>query len=493
MARVSLVPRSLFGQVVLAVTLALLFAQLVSAVLLYRASELRRDVGLVNAAAFQLSVGEVRGGRADGERGPRNRNRADRDRGSGLEARDGPRVSPDGEARLPRRFRFRIEDNSPQLPGEFSDADRAASINELLATRGIVPAQTLVMERDVSADPALARFLDRSDFVRTRFALTGGKASQRRLLVAAIRSPDSTQWQVARILVPERDIRLIGTLILQTLVIMAVLAIPLYVILRRLTRPLAQLTKRTLVFADGGARQPDHLAASGPSDIRQLIGAHNLMEERIAAMLQEKDVMLGAIGHDLKTPLAALRVRVESVENARQRNKMAATIADMTEMLDDILDLARIGKGGGEAEITDLSELAKKVVARHRELGQPVELGTAASAKVSIHGQWLTRALSNLIDNAVRYGGQAHVSVIAGPHDLTLAVEDQGPGIAPDQLEAMLEPFARGEESRNRATGGSGLGLAIARAVARQHGGQLSLENREGGGLRAAITLPRTA
>ncbi|MEP4783762.1 MAG: ATP-binding protein, partial [Erythrobacter sp.] len=241
------------------------------------------------------------------------------------------------------------------------------------------------------------------------------------------------------------------------------------------------------------------LEETGPQDTRQLIAAHNAMEARVAALLDEKDVMLGAIGHDLKTPLAALRVRIESVADDTQRERMAASIHDITHTLDDILSLARIGRSGVEFQRVDLAALTASVTEEFEDLGEPVTLETSERSVREVQVTWLKRALRNLVSNALRYGHEAKVSLLIENGKAVVQVDDTGPGIPQGEIAAMLEPFKRGEASRNRSTGGAGLGLTLARAIAEQHGGELILSNRigEGGekdgqiaGLRAEIVLP---
>jgi len=249
------------------------------------------------------------------------------------------------------------------------------------------------------------------------------------------------------------------------------------------------LTARLEVFAQ--TRETDgQIEPSGPQDMRRLIAAHNAMEERIAALLDEKDVMLGAIGHDLKTPLAALRVRIESVEDHAERERMARSIEDITGTLDDILSLARVGRPTDPLEQTDLGALAAGVVDEFEDMGEPVTLAEGPRIAGPVRATWLRRALRNLIANAVRYGERAEVSLAREGETAVIRIDDAGPGIPEADIDRMLEPFTRGETSRNRATGGAGLGLTIARAIAEQHGGRLVLANREGGGLRAELRLP---
>lgn len=460
-------PRSLLGQVLLAVALALLAAQAISGALLYRAAEQRREAALLHTAAFRLVVSPD-GGRAFGPFA-----RAD---GRGHARHE---LHPRGRG-MPRALRIERTERSPLLPGETPDPGREAALSEILVGEGGAIDELVVVERRAGDDPLLrGRAGARRD----------GDWLDRRVLVAGLRRAGSDEWLVARVLAPTAQPRALGTLLVQTLVLYLVLVGILFVLLRRITRPLAALTARVERFA--ATQEADgQLVPEGPDDVRHLIAAHNRMEARISAMLDEKDVMLGAIGHDLKTPLAALRVRIESVEDDAERGKMAATIEEITRSLDDILTLARVGRASEPPERTELGALTASVVEEFEDMGEPVALGATQRLVAPVHVTWLKRALRNLVSNAVRYGGGAEVSLEREDNEAVLRVSDSGPGIPADRLEAMLEPFTRGEASRNRETGGAGLGLTLARAIAEQHGGRLVVANRAAGGLTAELRLP---
>ena len=458
-------PRSLLGQMLLSVALALLVAQALSAVLLFRAGEQRREAQAINGLAFQL-VAEPR-----------------------FDFRQSDSRFPgDDKRRQWRRLRVERTTHSPLHAGEQRDPRHEEMLRGILIEQGVQPAELVVTTRHMAIDPyVLGRLRDRG-FERPPQWAKG------EMLVAGLRRQGETEFSIARIPMTQREPRALGTLLMQTLVLYIVLVGLLAFLLRRITRPLGALTRRLDTFAETRALD-GQLEPSGPEDTRRLIAAHNAMEARIAALLDEKDVMLGAIGHDLKTPLAALRVRIESVEDDAERGKMAASIEDITRSLDDILSLARVGRSSEPLERTELSALLASVVEEYEDMGEPVDLGTTQRIALRLRATWLRRALRNLVGNALRYGERARIGLHQDGHEAVVTIEDDGPGIPEGEIGAMLEPFARGEASRNRETGGAGLGLTLARAIAEQHGGRLVLRNRrnaEGAvqGLIAELRLP---
>ena len=450
------VPKSLLGQMLMAVAVALFVAQGISAVLLYRAAEQRREMGYANGLAFQLIAQpqiDIR-----------------------QTLRHGGQQS--------RQLRVEHTSSNPLRPGETIDSRRQQLLRSVLTEQGLVPAQLVVTERRVSDDPYMMGRLRERPELRVRPEFIQGE-----WIIAGLLRPGAKEWTVARVPLLGSAPRQLGQLIMQTLLLYVVLVGLLALLLRRITQPLAALTRRLETFA--ATRETDgQLEPSGPEDTRRLIAAHNAMEGRISALLNEKDVMLGAIGHDLKTPLAALRVRIESVEDPVERQRMAATIEDITRTLDDILSLARVGRPTDPLETTDLTALVSSVVEEFEDMGEPVTFEPGQRIALPLRATWLRRALRNLIGNALRYGRKANVSLERQGSEAVITVEDEGPGIPQTELARMVEPFARGEGSRNRATGGAGLGLAIARAIAEQHGGRLVLANRAQGGLRVELRLP---
>lgn len=464
-------PTSLMGQMLLAVAAALLLVQGLGATLVFRAQRERFQADTMNALAFRL-LSEARG----------------------LE-RVQRRLNPRGffGDRL-HRFDVQPSTASPLREGERRVRQAEQKLRELLNAQDFTAAQVIVTRRPVSEDT----------FAQTEIAQRVARHAidpevQRQALdadlyVAGVRRAQGGGWLVARVRAPPSATDMLGPLLLQTLAIYIALVGVVALILRRITRPLAALTKQVANFA--ATQDPSgQVAPMGPQDVRRLIVALNAMEWRIASLLDEKDVMLGAIGHDLKTPLAALRVRIESVEDEVERARMATTIEDIVRTLDDILSLARVGRPSDPLERTELSALVAAVVEEYEDMGEPVELGNTARTVLELRPTWLRRALRNLIGNALRYGERARVSMEREGTRVVIRIDDDGPGIPEDSLETMTHAFIRGDPSRNTETGGAGLGLALARAIADQHGGALILANRRGAngaieGLRAEIALP---
>jgi signal transduction histidine kinase len=275
----------------------------------------------------------------------------------------------------------------------------------------------------------------------------------------------------------------------QTLILYAIMLAAVLWIARRISRPLRALALAADHFDPSVAPTP--IAEDGPSDVRAVTAAFNDLRLRVTAMLDEKDRMLGAIGHDLRTPLAALRVRIESVEDEQDRARMADTIAEMNRTLDDILSLARLGRPSEAVTEVDLAALVDAVVEDFRDLGADVTFEEADRLRIRLRPSLIRRAVRNLIENAIKYADSATVSLEPRPGSAVIVVADRGPGIPPERLGDVFAPFTRLETSRNRDTGGIGLGLALAQAIVQEAGGQIALANRDGGGLIATITLPR--
>jgi signal transduction histidine kinase len=235
------------------------------------------------------------------------------------------------------------------------------------------------------------------------------------------------------------------------------------------------------------------LPETGPVEVVRAARAFNTMQSRLIEYLRSRTHLLAAMSHDLKTPITRLRLRSELLEDETLRSRYARDLGEMESMVASTLDFLRGIDDDEPAQPFDVMAMLESVQADLAETGARV--GIEGSAERSYKGQRraLRRAFVNLVDNALKYGGSARVVVRDAPDELTIAVQDPGPGIDPDEMERVFQPFYRIEGSRSRETGGTGLGLAIARQIARAHGGDIVLHNRPDGGLEARLILPRAA
>ncbi len=496
-------PASLYRQILLVAALALFVAQAINMAILLNGAR-NRSAGeaatlLISRVASQAD--RQAGRDADWEGRERDRNERLREgRGGGGRngRRNGPRIGP----RIGKGAIVIAQDDRRFTPPDFDlEPDFTMRADEILAQSG-----SDLRDLQIFSGPAKllpGRFTDglmQSRFV-DRLRQRGERIPHEAILLTA--QTGQGQWISAAALVRPAARASIAAMLLQTLTLYIAVLFPLAIVARRIVKPLERLTQRVgmvgletgLGAGLGGDLEP--LESEGPSDIRKLVESFNAMQARVSGLLGEKDVMLGAIGHDLKTPLAALRVRIESVEDDDDREKMAATIDEMVIILDDILTLARLGKSGEAMQRTDIGALIDSVVDEFVTAGGAAEflendplLEKDHRILANIRPVLMRRALRNLIANALKHGGNAAVSVAQARGYIRIKIADNGPGIPPDKMEEIFAPFARLENSRNRATGGSGLGLTIARAIARAHGGDIRLENGAAGGLTAWIELP---
>lgn len=280
------------------------------------------------------------------------------------------------------------------------------------------------------------------------------------------------------------------SLLIEFAVLLAILiSFSLYA-LARATRPLAMLARAANALGRDIRSPP--LAETGPSEVRRAAAAFNLMQKRLIGFIEGRIRLFTAISHDLKTPVTRLRLRAEMLDNEKLRADINADLDDMETMLGATLAYLRGEAKQERIQPLDVNALLDSLVADARALEQTVTLEGRAQSPYPARARALTRAIDNLVQNALRYGGRADIEVRDTSSALVIRVADNGPGIPESELEQVFEPFYRVEASRNRETGGTGLGLAIVREVAEAHGGNITLANRSGGGLLATLTLPRT-
>ena len=278
-------------------------------------------------------------------------------------------------------------------------------------------------------------------------------------------------------------------LITNMLIIVGVLALLSLVAVRWVTRPLHRLAQAAEALGRDIDRPP--LKESGPEEVRRAARAFNAMQERLSRYIRTRTAILAAMSHDLKTPITRLRLRAELLEQPELHDKFVRDLREMEDMVNATLSYMK-GLDDREAlRPIDVHALVGAVAADSEELSHPVQVRGHAARAFLGKPEGLKRCLQNLLDNATRYGRDVELQIEDSTEALTLYVRDRGPGIPEQELERVFEPFYRVEASRNPSTGGSGLGLSIARNLAQSMGGDVTLRNREGGGLEAKVTLPR--
>ncbi len=272
---------------------------------------------------------------------------------------------------------------------------------------------------------------------------------------------------------------------LATLIIMATV----WIALSQLTDPLRTLANAAERFGRGEkpARLPEH----GPEELRRLTAAFNEMQERLTRFVSERTRLLAALGHDLRSPLTAMRVQSEMVDETETRNRLVAIIAEMQEMVESTLSFARGMVTSEETKTVDLPEFLSNLVTDIVTVGGKATLTTTPGQQVRVKPVAMRRALRNVIENAIRYGKNAKITTVSADGLVHICIKDQGAGIPAADLERVFDPFVRVEKSRNLETGGTGLGLSIARTIIHAHGGEITLTNPDDGGLEVHITLPK--
>jgi two-component system OmpR family sensor kinase len=231
------------------------------------------------------------------------------------------------------------------------------------------------------------------------------------------------------------------------------------------------------------------LPREGPAEMLLAVDSFNIMQAQVNRLIQERTHMVGAIAHDLRTPLTRLAFRIEDFP-APAREKIDADINEMKSMISAALDFIRDRSSSGQREQLDFRLLVESIVDDQSDLGHDVTLQSGTPITLSGNRLALRRMVSNLIDNALKYGHRARLRLRVVDGRCILDIDDDGPGIPGQLQQQVFEPFFRLESSRNRDTGGIGLGLATVRAIALDHGGEIELGNRKDGGLRVTISLP---
>lgn len=460
-----LIPASLHGRVFLILLLSLVFAQFASVVFFKAKLRWDYDAHMQEEAVRQFAAQSAA---------------VINDPAVALPADTKPRLASRDQV-------WRDTESAIGVYGLTSDSGFSADVAEALRAKGIAP-----VEVAASYQAQYRRDLVRPGEPALRQPPGGVGDSPppppSESFVAA-RLPGQSGWLNARLRSSPPPPPLLADDFLWPAIIMCVAFIAASMaVLVMLSRSIRDLS--SVAEAVGTATRPNLDVSDKPTEFQEVYAAFERMLHRVDHLLSEKDVILGAIGHDLRTPLTSLRLRVEAVEDPKRREQMIALLDQMAQFLDDIVALAGAGQARQKAAKFDLGALIADVVSDYQDRGKAVDQSTSDRVVLLCHPSSIRRMLQNLINNALKYAGTARVECHEHDGRALIAIEDDGPGIPSGEINIILRPFERGETSRCRATGGSGLGLPIAVMIAKAHGGRLTVHNREAGGLRVEIDLP---
>ena len=270
----------------------------------------------------------------------------------------------------------------------------------------------------------------------------------------------------------------------------SVLILFTWIAVRQTTRPLVRLAEEAEALGSSFKCAP--VVESGPSEVVRAAAAFNAMQRRITEHLDERTHILASISHDLQTPITRMRLRADLMDSGPLRDKLHGDLNAMQVLVEEGIAYARSAHSVNEAPCrVDIDALLDSLVCDYVDDGRHLTLTGKIQRVVTTRPHALRRIVANLVDNALKFGEQVEIAVtLPAPDVLAIEVLDRGPGIPPQELEAVLKPFYRLEASRNRGSGGTGLGLAIAQQMVTSLGGTLRLSNRDGGGLQSVISLP---
>lgn len=322
--------------------------------------------------------------------------------------------------------------------------------------------------------------------LRVAYAAEGHGADH--VLLVSTRLPDGSWINARATALSSLDRQDRHFIVPTTLMSLAILAVSIYLV-RVCTaefRSIAHAARRLGVDVTAPP-----LPVHGPEEVREAAAAFNEMQNKIRTLVTYRTQMLAAISHDLRSPITAIRLRTEFIEEGEERDRILAQLDEMEAMVSATLSFLRDDGGREEAKVVDVSALLATICDDLSDAGHPVTFRGPTGTTMRCRPIGLKRAFANLIENALKYGGRACVTLRALPNRLEISVDDEGPGISDTELEKVFNPFYRLEDSRNRETGGFGLGLTVARSIIRGHGGDVFLENRRAGGLQVTTNLPR--
>jgi signal transduction histidine kinase len=467
-------PRSVFGRLFISVLAAVFVAQAVAFTLIAR--ERHRFVARANVREWSRRIVDLT---------------------DALAVLD-PHARGLARARLERLVPPPRADHGLRLPVRAARTDQAPSAAFAAASSGIPPTtaddfgQALEQELKfllgprygVAVYPA-SRAPERVISVSREPTLGFERGGRRYDVRVTLPDGDALQYRVAH---GRGGPLLPHNLVLDLVLLTIATAVVLYALARSITRPLSRLARAAEAVGRDVTQPP--LAESGAEELREAARAFNTMQERMHRYVDSRTRVLAAMSHDLKTPLTRMRLRVETLPDAEDvKERFGRDLDEMESMVRGTLTLLK-GLSDDEAvQPVDVDTLLATIQSEFAEIGASVTVRGRTRGAFRGRPQALKRCITNLLSNAVHFGSTATVLVQDGA-SLTLRVRDEGPGLAPEELERVFEPYYRVESSRNRDTGGTGLGLSIARDIAQAHGGTLFLRNLPERGLEAVLALP---
>ncbi|WP_281648730.1 ATP-binding protein [Parendozoicomonas sp. Alg238-R29] len=313
------------------------------------------------------------------------------------------------------------------------------------------------------------------------------KRGDTKFIVMSVQLPNST-WLNLTAEAPNPEPLAAQQTVIFLLIASALVMLAIVFLVRRMTRPLKQLSSASNRLGRGEDVEP--LPETGPDDIRRATRAFNQMNERINRFVADRTNMLAALTHDLRTPITTLRLRIELLPDSSEKEHLLDTLDEMQQMAEATLSFARESAIKEPSRRVDINALTDSICEDLKDIGMDVSFTEGPPNISNCRPVSLRRALRNLIENAVKYGHRAEVSMNTSKTSSIIVINDNGPGMDEKDMERVFEPFVRLEQSRNRETGGIGLGMAIARNIIHAHGGKISLSNRPEGGLQIKVTLP---
>jgi signal transduction histidine kinase len=380
-----------------------------------------------------------------------------------------------------------------RLPeAEHAPLFKIASVRRERVSTSAVPRVAADAARDAAAEAKLKAALGALATGEVRVAKRGApdilpfmpkkRAGIERLSVAVALAPG--RWLNAEFFWPEGANLLPGLLLSAAVASLALLIVAIWLGFR-FSRPLQRLSEASARMAQGHAVSP--IPESGPHVLKTAAHSFNAMSRRLMAMLENQRTLLGSIAHDLRTPITSLKLKSEFIDDPAVRQGMQASLDELQAMTEAALDAARTGLGEEPLREVDVAALVESVCADLTDIGNDVTFANTNAVSARCRPNELKRAARNVIENAVKYGTRAKVSVVQTNDRVAIQVDDEGPGLPQGAADRLFEPFVRGDTARGK--GGLGLGLTLARAVARAHNGDLTLANRDGGGARAVLSI----